>query len=109
MREFGINGEIAGALFSAFGIFLPGTFLVFFMIRVWDGLKKFRAIRASMEGILAANAGILSSAALILFLPLEQIAINYFIVGATFIICAFTKIPSWVIILFGLLLGIVIS
>jgi chromate transporter len=107
MRDFGITGEITGALFSAFGIFLPGTFLIFFMIRVWDGLKKFRAIRASLEGILAANAGILSSAALLLFLPLEQILLNYFVVIATFLICAFTKIPSWLIILFGLVLGII--
>lgn len=109
MRDFGITGEIAGALFSALGIFLPGTFLIFFMIRIWDSLKKFRAIRASMEGILAANAGILSSAALLLFLPLEQIALNYLVVIGTFLICSFTKVPSWLIILLGLILGMVID
>ncbi len=108
MRDFGITGEIWGALFSAAGIFLPGTFLVFFMIRIWDGLKKFRAIRASLEGVLAANAGILATAALLLFQPLQTHIINYIIVLAAFSISAFTKIPSWIIIIAGLGLGVLI-
>jgi len=32
MREYGIAGEILGAVMSALGIFLPGTFLIFFLI-----------------------------------------------------------------------------
>jgi len=30
MREFGTNGEIVGAIMSAAGVFLPGTFLDIF-------------------------------------------------------------------------------
>jgi chromate transporter len=70
MRDYGIVGEIGGAVMSAAGIFLPGTFLIFFMIRIWEGLKKFRPIRASLEGINAASAGLVAAAAVLLLQPL---------------------------------------
>ncbi|MEJ0054168.1 MAG: chromate efflux transporter [Bacteroidota bacterium] len=69
MKHSGISGQIAGGLISAAGIFLPGTFLIFFLIRIWDGLKKYRAIRASLEGITAASAGLVAAAAVFLFQP----------------------------------------
>jgi chromate transporter len=115
MREFGTSGEIIGAVAAAAGIFLPGTFLIFFMIRVWDNLKSFRAIRASLEGILAANTGLVAAAALILFLPLvtvdhsaRNILLNLSFTFGTFVLIAFTKVPSWAIIIAGLALGLVI-
>jgi chromate transporter len=113
MREFGTGGEIFGAMMSAAGVFLPGTFLIFFMIRVWDSLKSFRAIRASLEGILAANAGLVAAAAIILFQPLikdqplENILLYSVFTIITFVLIAFTKVPSWAIIAAGLLLGLV--
>ncbi len=114
MREFGTSGEIAGAVMSAAGIFLPGTFLIFFMIRVWDSLKSFRAIRASLEGIFAANTGLVAAAALLLFQPLindqplETILLYALFTLVTFVLIAFTKIPSWAIITAGLLMGFVL-
>ncbi len=114
MREFGTGAEIFGAIMSAAGVFLPGTFLIFFMIRVWDSLKSFRAIRASLEGILAANAGLVAAAAILLFQPLienqplENILLYSLFAIITFALIAFTKIPSWAIIAAGLLLGFVL-
>ncbi len=109
MREYGVGGEILGAIMSAAGIFLPGTFLIFFMIRVWESLKKFRPIRASLEGILAANVGLVGAAAVLLFQPLPDSVINYALTIGTFCLQLFTKLPNWAIILGGLLLGIVIG
>ena len=114
MREFGTGAEIFGAIMSAAGVFLPGTFLIFFMIRVWDSLKSFRAIRASLEGILAANSGLVAAAAILLFQPLienqplENILLYSVFTIVTFVLIAFTKIPSWAIIAAGLLLGFVL-
>jgi chromate transporter len=114
MREFGTSGEIFGAIMSAAGVFLPGTFLIFFMIRVWDSLKSFRAIRASLEGILAANAGLIAAAAILLFQPLvenqplEKILLDALFTVMTFGLIAFTKVPSWAIIAAGLVLGFVL-
>jgi chromate transporter len=108
MREYGTGGEILGALVSAFGIFLPGTFLIFFVIRFWESLKRYRAVRASLEGITAASAGLVAASAVILFQPLENTIINFSVTIATFLLLLFTKIPSPLIILGGLLLGFVV-
>lgn len=108
MRDFGTGGAILGAIMSAIGIFLPGTFLIFFMIRVWESLKKYRPIRASLEGINAASAGLVAAAAILLFQPLQGDFLNYAFTIGTFCLMRFTKIPSWAIIAGGLLLGIVI-
>ncbi|MEQ8362440.1 MAG: chromate efflux transporter [Cyclobacteriaceae bacterium] len=109
MREWGVGGEILGALMSAAGIFLPGTFLIFFVIRIWDSLKKFRPIRASLEGINAANAGLVAAAAVLLFQPLDNTVTNFGFMIATFCLLAFTKLPAWSIIGTGLILGFVLT
>ena len=109
MRDYGIIGKLLGAIMSAAGIFLPGTFLIFFMIRVWESLKKFRPIRASLEGIFAANAGLVAAAAVILFQPLENSLTNFGFTIGTFCLLAFSRMPSWAIIITGLLLGLIIK
>lgn len=105
-RDEGIGGEIIGGIVSALGIFLPGTFLIFFVIRFWTSLKKYRAVRASLEGITAASAGLVIASAIILFQPLENTLMNFAVTIATFCLLAFTRIPSPLIIVCGLLLGI---
>lgn len=108
-RDFGVGGSILGAFMSAMGVFLPGTFLIFFVIRFWSSLKKYRAVRASLEGITAASAGLVSASAIILFQPLENTFLNFATTVITFCLLAFTKIPSPFIIVGGLLLGIIIK
>jgi chromate transporter len=106
MREYGTLGEIMGALMSAAGIFLPGTFLIFFVIRFWDSLKKYRGVRASLEGIMAASAGLVITAAVILFQPLDNTFMNFSFTIGTFCLLIFTRIPAPLIIVAGLVLGI---
>ena len=108
MRQYGTLGEIIGAFMSAAGIFLPGTFLIFFVIRFWDSLKKYRVVRASLEGITAASAGLAAAAAIILFQPLDNTFLNFAFTIGTFCLLSFTRIPSPFIILAGLLLGFVL-
>ena len=108
MREVGIGGQILGGFMAAAGIFLPGTFLSFFVIRIWDSLKSYRPIRAALEGINAASAGLIAAAALILFQPLENSFVNYFITISTFLLMTFTKTPSWALIILGVALGFVL-
>ena len=107
MKGSGIGGQIAGALASAAGIFLPGAFLTFFVIRFWDSLKKFRAVRASLEGISAASAGLVAAAAIFLFQPLDNAVVTYAFVVGTFALLAFTRIPAGLVIVMGLICGII--
>lgn len=108
MREYGTLGEIAGAFMSALGIFLPGTFLIFFVIRFWDSLKKYRAVRASLEGITAASAGLIAASAIILFQPLDYTLMNFSFTIGTFCLLAFTRIPAPFIVWGGLALGLML-
>ncbi len=107
-RDYGIGGEILGALMSAFGIFLPGTFLIFFVIRFWESLKQYRVVRASLEGVTAASAGLVAASAIILFQPLENSFLNFGVTIATFCLMVFTKVPPTLIIAGGLALGFLV-
>ncbi len=107
-REMGIGGMITGGLISAIGIFLPGTLLIFFVIRFWDNLKRYRIVRASLEGITAASSGMVIAAAIILYLPMEHNMLNPVFILSTFALLQFSKIKAPFIIAAGVLLGIII-
>lgn len=105
----GIGGRILGAAMSAAGVFLPGTFLIFFVIRFWEELKKYRIVKASLEGITAVSAGMVIAAAVLLFMPMDQTIINYILMVGTVAAMKFTKIPTPLIVIGGLIFGIVIA
>ncbi|HSI91344.1 MAG TPA: chromate efflux transporter [Adhaeribacter sp.] len=116
MRDYGIGGQILGSLAGTAGIFLPGTFLIFFVIRFWNGLKKYRVVKASLEGINAVSSGMVVAAAILLFHPIETdwetvgyllASLNVGIVIVTFCLLLWTRVPAPFIILFGLLLGFI--
>ena len=107
MRDAGVGGEIIGGFMSALGIFLPGTFLIFFVIRFWDSLKRYRYVRASLEGISAASSGMVAAAAILLFQPLPNTIDTYLFTFGTFCLLVFTKIPTPILIIAGLLAGII--
>jgi len=100
--------QIIGGLMAAAGVFLPGTFLIFFVIRFWEDLKKYRVVKASLEGINAVSSGMVIAAGFILFEPLSADPINYVLRVGTFIVLFFTRTPTPVVILIGLLVGIVL-
>ncbi len=106
MREFGIVGLLTGGFVAAAGIFLPGTFLIFFVIRFWDQLKKYRPVRAALEGINAVSCGMLIAAAFLLFEPLEANAFNILAIIGTFLLLQFTKLSSPLIIAVGVVAGV---
>lgn len=107
MREYGLFGSLLGAISAAFGIFLPGTFLIFFVIRFWEGLKKYRIVKSSLEGINAASTGMVIAAAFLMFRPLEIDVQNIVIVFSTFGLLNFTKMPAPLIIVAGLAAGFI--
>lgn len=107
MREHGVWGQLLGSLVATVGIFLPGTFLIFFVIRFWDDLKKYRVVRASLEGINAVSSGMVVAAAIMLYHPIDNTPLNFGIVVATFCVLLFTRIPAPIIILVGFALGFI--
>jgi chromate transporter len=108
MREWGTSGAILGSIVASFGIFLPGTFLIFFVIRFWNELKKYRGIRASLEGINAASTGLTAAAALSLYRPMASDLVADLTIILTLILLQTRLVPTYIIIFIGLFLGWVI-
>lgn len=109
LRELGIGGQILGAFLATAGIFLPGTFFIFFAIRFWESLRKYRVVKASLEGINAVSSGMVMAATFLLFGSIEASFINYFLMIGTACMIFFTRIPTPFIIIAGLLVGILLQ
>jgi chromate transporter len=105
-RDQGIVTQVIGGFVSAAGIFLPGTFLIFFVIRFWSSLKRYRMIKASLEGINAVSSGLVISTAIAMFYQVQSNPLNYVIVFGTLLLLLWDVIPSPYIILSGLLAGV---
>jgi chromate transporter len=108
MREWGTSGEVLGSIVASVGIFLPGTFLIFFVIRFWNELKKYRGIRASLEGINAASTGLTAAAALSLYRPMASDLVADLTIILTLMLLQTRLVPTYIIIFIGLFLGWVI-
>ncbi len=109
MRDWGVSGQILGAGIAAVGIFLPGILMIFFVVRFWDQLKQYRAVRASLEGINAASTGLTIAAGISLFEPMAASTLSMWTIFGTFILLISTKTPPYLIIIGGLLLGILLN
>jgi chromate transporter len=108
MQSGGLGGQLLGGFVATAGIFLPGTFFIFFAYPFWDQLRKFRGIRASLNGIHAASCGLMIAAAISMFEPMTRDWQSVITIGITLLLLTFTKIPSYIIILSGLALGLYI-
>lgn len=107
MKSSGFIGQIIGGIVSGIAIFLPGTFLIFYIIRFWDQLKQFRVVKASLEGINAVNSGLVIAASISMYYAVPFSLLNNLIMAVTFLLLTFTKIPSPFIIIAGLVAGFV--
>ncbi|RRB06391.1 chromate efflux transporter [Larkinella rosea] len=108
MRNGGLSGQLLGGFAATAGIFLPGTFLIFFVYRFWNQLKRYRAVRASLEGINAASTGLTASAAISLFQPMAENGLSVLLVVATILLLEYSKIPPYLLIIAGLFLGFLV-
>ncbi|UHG93679.1 chromate efflux transporter [Spirosoma oryzicola] len=108
MRHSGWSGQFWGSFVSTAGIFLPGTFLIYFVYRFWEQLKRYRVVRASLDGVNAASSGLTAAAAIALFEPMAPYWPSVAVVLITMGILFFTRIPPVVIVICGLLAGVVL-
>ena len=63
-----VTSQILSGSLALIGIFLPGTLLIFFVIKFWGELKKYRVVKASIEGISAVASGMVLAAVITLLL-----------------------------------------
>ncbi|GAB3883942.1 chromate efflux transporter [Spirosoma agri] len=108
MRDAGFTGQFWGSFVSTAGIFLPGTFLIFFVYRFWEQLKRYRVVRASLDGVNAASTGLTAAAAIVLFQPMAPHWPSVAVVLITMGVLLYTRIPPFVIVVGGLVAGVVL-
>ncbi len=77
MRPEGWVMQIVGALVGTLGIFLPGLLIIFFVYPLWHQFKNHPVIRKSLEGINATAAGLVASAAILLFMQVDMQPAEY--------------------------------
>lgn len=114
MKDHGTGMQVMGAAIGSAAIFLPSLLLVLFFYPIWHNLKKYAAVYRALEGINAAVAGIMIAATLYMMKDvsvtgLDTVSIvNLLVIAGTFGLLFFTKLPSPVIVILCLLLGIII-
>ncbi len=109
LKDYSLWERLLGVLVGAAGIFLPGTFLIFFVYRIWNQLKQYRGVRASLQGINAASTGLTLAAAFTFMVPIIESG-DYWAIFAfvmAILLLTFTKLPSYVIFLLALAFGFV--
>ena len=107
MRDNPFYLQVLGGIVAAAGIFLPGTFLIFFIVRFWDQLKSYRPVKASLEGILAVSAALVLSSALVFLSTIQtNLWFNYTIIIIPIGIMATQKISPAILVVAAFVLGL---
>ena len=111
LKKGGSRKQILGCIIGSVGIFLPSALLVLFFFPVWQYLKKYVVVYRALEGINAVVVGLMfgSTAYLLKDISIIPVTINSIlnisVIGGTFILLLFTKVPAPIIVLICLLLG----
>lgn len=124
VHDQGVMAQVLAGAISLVGVFLPGTLLIFFVIKFWEELKQYRFVRASLEGISAVASGMVIAAVVTLLFSIDfkdwsvttSVDINLYelngminigVMIGTFLLLKWDKIPAPFIILAGLIAGII--
>lgn len=110
MKDKGTGLQILGCTIATTGIFLPSALLVLFFFPIWHNLKKYAAVYRALEGINAVVVGIMIAAAFYMSKDLspvnwEDLLLIIGVIGGTWCLLNYTRLPSPVIVLICLLLG----
>lgn len=99
------NGWIGGGI-SLLAAFLPSFLLIVGVVPFWETLRRFPKIRQSMLGINASVVGILLAA---LYQPVFTSAVfsakDFALVVIGFLLLENWKLPSWIVVLFSVMVS----
>jgi chromate transporter len=110
LKHMGPGYQLLGAFIGSIAIFLPSFLLVIFFYPIWNMLKKHVIVFRAMEGINAVVVGIIAAATVVLFISISKPFqwFNLAAVVCTFLVLQFTKLPSPIVVLIFLLLGLLL-
>ena len=111
LKDKGKKSQLLGCILGSIALFLPSALLVLFFFPVWQYLKKFVVVFRALEGINAVVVGFMWAATLYLLNSIHIGSFNFTgimslgVIGSTFILLRYTKIPAPAIVVCCLLLG----
>lgn len=110
MKDKGPGLQMLGCFIGATGIFLPSALLVLFFFPIWYNLKKYATVYRALEGINAVVVGVMVAAALYMmndsrWAGWSDVVLNLLVIGVTWTLLNYTKLPSPVIVTVWLALG----
>jgi chromate transporter len=108
---FGVTYQCIGCLVASIGVFLPSLLLVLFLYPIYKNLQQHVIIYRALEGIHSVVVGLMWASGFKLLLPMIQ-QINMFqnmvilsVIGLTFFVLKFTKIPPPFLVFVCLVVG----
>ncbi|QDR66025.1 chromate efflux transporter (plasmid) [Mammaliicoccus sciuri] len=98
---------VGGAILATIAIFLPAFLLLFGILPFWDNIKSNIYAEGFLKGISAGVVGILIAA---FYNPIWTSTIkselDFALASSLFILLMYFKLPSWAIVLIGIILGV---
>jgi chromate transporter len=101
--------QVMGAMISGIAIFLPGLLLIFFIIPVWEHIKKISGIKVALKGIVAVAGGLITIAAVILMQKSGFLIDNLIVTVLTAVLLFSQKIPAPLIVVVVLAAGFILN
>lgn len=114
MKDWGISMQLLGCLIGTIAIFLPSALLALFFFPIWHNLKKYATVYRALEGINAVVVGIMVSATGYMMKDISLVTVNtisfvnIIVILGTWAFLSYTKLPSPVVVLVCLVLGMII-
>lgn len=114
MRNWGPVWQTLGCVVGLVFIFLPSALMVLFFYPIWNNLKRYAVVYRSLEGINAVVVGIMAASTLYLLRDISMggqnlpAVMNIVVMVGTFLLLTFTRMPSPVIVVICLGLGVFI-
>ena len=100
---------IGGAILATIAIFLPAFLLLFGILPFWDNIKSNIYAEGFLKGISAGVVGILIAA---FYNPIWTSTIkselDFALASSLFILLMYFKLPSWAIVLIGIILDVLL-
>ncbi|MGP4038381.1 chromate efflux transporter [Gracilibacillus sp. D59] len=104
-----VIGGIPGGLLATAAIFLPAFLLIIGTLPFWHALRHISAVRGALTSVNAAVVGLLIAA---FYQPIWTSTIvetkDFILAVILFSLLAFWKLPSWIIVIIGLIGGILL-
>jgi chromate transporter len=113
LKGKGYHWQILGCIIGSIAIFLPSALLVLFFFPIWSNLRKYAVVYRALEGINAVTVGIMVASTLYMMRDISpalsvSLVINIIVIAATWLLLAYTKVPSPVIVAVCLIAGLIV-